>query len=188
MTEKRPLSMPTRILLRVLIAILFLLAFLYVIYDISKDVYPREYQEIVTACSQEFDVPEEYIFSVIYVESRFKATAVSSADARGLMQLKPATYLEICQKLGMEENLSLMYDPATNIRCGTYYLSYLYGMFGNWHTVFAAYNAGLGNVGAWLKDERYTDGRGNLTYIPFAETRKYIDKIYKAIDAYTDYS
>lgn len=163
----------------VVICMVFLIA-----REIEKSAYPRDYQDIVTAASEEFGVPEAYIFSVIYVESHFNARAVSSAGAAGLMQLKPSTFLEVCGKIGVPMDEDLIFEPAHNIRCGTFYLAYLYGIFGNWDTVLAAYNAGLGNVSAWLKDERYTDGRGNLTAIPFPETESYLKKVNRAFAVY----
>ena len=74
-----------------------------------------------------------------------------------------------------------------NIRYGTYYLQYLYRKFDyNWDTVFAAYNGGEGNVSKWLGDEEYSDGEGNLTDIPFPETKAYVTKVNRAIDTYKD--
>ncbi len=161
----------------------FLLLFAFLLTSCSEN-YPREYEDIVQACSLDYGVPAEYIFSVIYVESHFRATAVSPSDARGLMQLLPDTFLDMCRRMGLEENIGNIFLPEYNIRCGTYYLAYLYGLFENWDVVFAAYNAGLGNVAEWLKDERYSDGHGNLTSIPFPETERYLQKIHKAIRGY----
>ena len=41
----------------------------------------------------------------------------------------------------------------------------------------AAYNAGVGNVDSWLEDPSLSDGKGNLTDIPIAETREYVKKV-----------
>jgi soluble lytic murein transglycosylase len=101
------------------------------------------------------------------------------------MQLMPSTFEWLTNDI-LNENLSaaMLKDPGVNIRYGTFLLSRLYGQYGNWKTVFAAYNAGMGNVNKWLEDERYSDGSGNLTFIPFAETRRYVELADKSAGIY----
>ena len=50
--------------------------------------------------------------------------------------------------------------------------------------VLAAYNAGRGNVQKWLKDNRYSSDGETLSYIPFAETDKYVKKVKVNFDVY----
>lgn len=136
--------------------------------------YPQDYSEYVSVCSKEFNVPEKIIYATIKTESDFDPNAVSYAGAVGLMQLMPATFEWLTASM-LRENLpaSSISDPYTNIRYGTYMLSWLYGIYGDWETVFAAYNAGVGNVNSWLEDSRYSFA-GKLTHIPFSETRTYV--------------
>ncbi len=145
---------------------------------------PDEYKQIVLQYAEEYQVPTEIVFAVIEVESGFDERAVSSQGAKGLMQLMPATYRDICSRIGITPDEQAIFDPAVNIQCGTYYLAYLYEMFGNWDTVFAAYNAGLGNVSAWLESKEYADGQGGLAKIPFPETARYVQLVKKAIKVY----
>jgi hypothetical protein len=92
---------------------------------------------------------------VIWVESRFNPAAVSSAGARGLMQLMPATGEAMFHELGhpMDSN---PFDPSLNIQAGVHLLSRLAKRFDNHEpSVLAAYNAGSGNVkksgpGPWM--------------------------------------
>ena len=86
--------------------------------------------------------------------------------------------------LGETANPLNIYDPETNIKYGTYYLSYLYRRFENWENTFAAYNAGPGNVYKWLDDPEYSDSEGNLTHIPFSETREYVKRVAKYRNKY----
>ncbi len=148
--------------------------------------YPMKYSEYVNESSERFGVPKRIIYAVIHTESGFEASAESSAGAIGLMQIAEATFEEISGKLGDSYEKGMMYDPETNIRYGTYYLSYLYKYFGDWDTVFAAYNAGMGTVSGWLESSEYTNEEGKLVNIPYEETRNYVNKINEASEKYTD--
>lgn len=154
--------------------------------EIEKGIYPLKYEEYVYKYSDEFDVPESIIFAVIKTESDFRRDAVSSADAKGLMQLTEATFNDCQRWLGEEKTPEEIFDIETNIKYGTYYLSRLYNnAYGDWDTVFAAYNAGPGNVSEWLCDpEISTDGK--LVNIPFTETDNYVRKVNKAREKYIE--
>lgn len=153
---------------------------------VERKMHPDDYREIVEKYAAEYNVPAYVIFAVIDTESDFEAGATSSAGAQGLMQMMPSTFEWLTSSDHLDENLSSseLYDPEVSIRYGAYYLRYLFDKFYNWDTVFAAYNGGEGNVAKWLKDRRYSDGKGNLTDIPFKETRNYVKKVNKAIDYY----
>ncbi len=153
---------------------------------IEESTHPLPYRETVMAYSLEYEVPEPLIYAVIKTESGFDPLAESSVGARGLMQMMEPTFLEMTGEKYLKEYLSFsdLYTPEVSIRYGVYYLRYLYDMFGNWHSTLAAYNGGLGNVRKWLKDPEYSDGQGNLTYIPFDETRSYVEKVEKAMEVY----
>lgn len=150
--------------------------------NFSKRAYPKMYSEYVERYSSEYSVPEEIIYSVILVESGFDKNATSHAGAQGLMQITPETYDWLLYLRGEEKSESL-YEVETNIDFGTYFLSHLYKKFGNWETVFAAYNAGMNRVSEWLENPEYSDGE-NLTRIPFRETENYVKKVINAIIKY----
>ena len=153
---------------------------------IEKSQHPKNYEEIVSRYSEEYNVPKDLIFAVIKVESDFDPEAKSSQGALGLMQMMPETFEEItndflCENLPFEA----LTDPEVSIRYGTYYLAYLYRYFDyNWNNAIAAYNGGMGNVLKWLENSEYSDGEGNLTHIPFPETRSYVSKVEKARSLY----
>lgn len=158
--------------------------FLWNLFD--EKTHPITYDELVEHYSEEYDVPKNLIFSVIKVESGFDPTARSSAGAVGLMQMMPSTFEWLTSEEHLDENLSALCltDPEVSIRYGTYYLRYLYLKFENWDTALAAYNGGEGNVTNWLNDPEYSDENGNLTYIPFEETRNYVKKVNDAMEKY----
>lgn len=149
--------------------------------------HPIKYEEIVAKYADEYGIPETLIFAIIKVESDFDATATSSAGAIGLMQMMPSTFEWLTGEEHLREYLpsSSLLLPEVSIRYGVYYLSYLYQKFDcNQKTALAAYNGGEGNVAKWLKDPDYSDGNGNLTYIPFEETRSYVSKVLDAEQTY----
>ena len=145
--------------------------------------YPLEYRDVILACSNEYDVPVSLICAVIRKESRFRPDSVSHAGAYGLMQLTNPTFRQLSSELKMSSCEDIM-SPYSNVRCGTYYLRYLYLRYGNWETALAAYNAGLGNVDRWLTDARYSADGKTLHTIPYSETELYVRDVTKIKELY----
>ncbi len=153
---------------------------------IDRKTHPLKYMEFVEKYSAEYSVPKSVILSVIKCESDFKSNAVSSAGAVGLMQMMPDTFTWLSyDKLGENHDAGMLYDPETNIKYGTYYLSYLFAEFGHWETVYAAYNCGPNKVKEWQTDTEYADANGILKKIPIKETKGYVSKVKKAEALYT---
>ena len=101
------------------------------------------------------------------------------------MQLMPDTFTWLTNEILFDHLESgMLYDPETNIKYGTYYLSRLYDRYGDWELALAAYNGGPGNVDEWLADPAYSDGEGGLSKIPFRETRRYVKKVTDAREVY----
>jgi len=112
----------------------------------------------VRIAAAKYNLPPALINAVIRAESNFKAKAVSSAGAQGLMQLMPAT----AKELGVKNS----FDIAQNIDGGTKYLRKMLDRFGgNVRTALAAYNAGPGTVIKY-------NGR-----VPYPETRQYVKRV-----------
>jgi len=105
---------------------------------------------IVEEEAEKNSVPEDLVFGVIYVESRFNHRAVSHVGARGLMQLMPGTARYLAGLMGKRRYDS--FDPQFNIEAGTFYLAKLLKNFDGDETLaLASYNAGAGNVRKWMK-------------------------------------
>jgi soluble lytic murein transglycosylase len=179
------------VLIVLIISVLFGFIFDVAMTLVEKYIYqkPDEYVEYVEIYSAEFGVPEDLVWSVIKTESGFDSSAVSSKGAVGLMQLMPSTFEWLTDDILREYlGIGMLYDPETNIKYGTYYLSRLYNRFGDWDTAIAAYNGGEGNVSEWLKDKRYSDDGIKLKTdkIPdsYSETKNYVKKVNKALEKY----
>jgi soluble lytic murein transglycosylase-like protein len=97
------------------------------------------------------------IHSVIQVESNYNPFAVSSAGARGLMQLMPET----ARRLGVTDS----FDPRQNIEAGVKYLKQLKDQYQDDKLALAAYNAGPGSV------QKYK------AVPPYPETRDYVQRV-----------
>ena len=117
-------------------------------------------------------------------ESSFERSAVSSAGARGMMQLMVPTARQAAGRVGVPfEARRLTEDPSYNILLGSHHLSELMNEWGgNAVLVAAAYNAGSGNVRRWVRE--YGDprlpGADVLRWIediPFSETRNYVQRV-----------
>jgi soluble lytic murein transglycosylase-like protein len=94
------------------------------------------------------ELPPELVLAVINVESNFDRWAISSAGARGLMQIMPFWLKEIGDP---EDNL---FDMRTNLRFGCTILAhYLKKERGDLRKALARYNGSIGK--AWYSERVY---------------------------------
>lgn len=130
------------------------------------------------------EVENAAVYAIARQESRFDVDAVSRSGARGLMQLMPGTAKEVAGKLGLAYSTGkLTSDPQYNLLLGSTYLATQMARYeGSLVLAAAAYNAGAGNVNKWL--ETFGDPRKSsvdpvvwIEAIPFAETRKYVQRV-----------
>lgn len=124
---------------------------------------PAEISALVSRLAPDFQLDPELVTAVIAVESGYRADAVSPKNARGLMQLIPAT----AARFGVADP----FDPAQNIRGGMMYLRFLLRLFdGDVTLAFAAYNAG----------EQAVIDHGGVP--PYPETKLYVEKLRRYYD------
>ncbi|WP_150266327.1 lytic transglycosylase domain-containing protein [Paenibacillus tepidiphilus] len=132
---------------------------------------PTDYEALIAAAGAKYGVPVDLIKAVIDTESSFNPNVVSSAGAKGLMQLMDGT----ADGLGVSDP----FDPAQNIDGGVRYLSYQLKRYdGEEKMALAAYNAGPGRVNKLgvSSDEELLE---KLSLLP-KETQAYIAKIERA--------
>ncbi len=131
------------------------------------------------------------VHAIARQESAFHPAAVSSAGARGLLQMLPATAKRTAQKIGMPfETAKLTSDPQFNATLGAAHLGELASNYaGSYILTFVAYNAGPGRVKQWV--ERYGDPRDPrvdpvdwVERIPFTETRNYVMRVMENVQVY----
>lgn len=111
------------------------------------------------------------------VESRFQPRVVSTAGARGVMQVMPGTAQQID---GAAPGRSQINDPAYNLGLGERYLQQLLDQTnGNLFQLAAAYNAGPGALMRWLgtRPGIANDPLLFIESLPYPETRNYIKHV-----------
>ena len=138
----------------------------------------RKYAGKIIECAREFSLEPSLVFAVIKAESGFNENAVSSKGACGLMQLMPETAGFIAEKLEFKGEINL-FSASCNIYLGCGYLKYLLEKFNDERCALCAYNAGEGRVSGWLADENCSADGKTLLCVPFAETKKYVEKVEK---------
>ncbi len=149
--------------------------------------YPLAYRNSIVPYSKEYEIDPYLVASIINVESRYDKLAMSSKEAKGLMQISPQTGQWASEVLEIENYTEEdLFDPDLNIRIGSWYINRLDKEFdGKLDLILAAYNAGSGNVNKWIVDERYSKDGVNLDIIPFKETEDYLIRVKNNYEIYS---
>jgi soluble lytic murein transglycosylase-like protein len=116
---------------------------------------PQRFRSAFTRAAHDTGFQLSMLVAVAQVESRFQPNARSHADARGLLQVLPATAAEL--RLDVDR-------PASNVLAGARYLKQLLDRYRRTDLALAAYNAGPTAV----------DRVGGA---PYSETQTYIANV-----------
>ncbi len=151
--------------------------------ELYELVYPKAWNDIVSAAASIPDIPEALAYGIIRSESVFDPKAVSYAGAIGLSQLMPSTAAETARGLNM--NSYSLIDPQDNVTIGMTYYSYMLDRFGKkpMRAMFA-YNAGPGRMTAWNKESGELPDDILLETLHLAQPRQYAKNIIQASLAY----
>lgn len=130
------------------------------------------YFKVIEPVLQKNDLPLQLKYLAV-IESELRPKAVSRVGAAGPWQLMPTT----ARLLGLK--VTRKYDERTHYYKSTAaaarYLKELYGQFGDWLLVIAAYNAGPGNVCKAIRQSG-TRNFWKLQYYLPAETRMHVKR------------
>ena len=140
--------------------------------------YLAPYRDVMKDYVRQQGLDEAWVYGLIRQESRFIASAKSSAGATGLMQLMPATARWVAKKIGLKDYRWVRAgEVQTNISLGTWYLRHVLDTLDN-HPVLAsaAYNAGPSRARGWRADAPM-EAAVYAETIPFNETRDYVKKV-----------
>lgn len=117
------------------------------------------------------DVPEDVLY-LACVESTLNPRAVSPAKAAGMWQFLADTGRQYGLEVGDEVDERYDYEKATLAACK--YLKAAYKKYGDWPTVMASYNAGMGRISTEL-DKQQVDNSFDLWLND--ETSRYVFRI-----------
>ena len=149
--------------------------------------YPRGYWAMVQRYAQQEALDPLLVTALIREESAFAPRAISSAGAKGLMQLMPQTAEQTVRgRSARGIPTAPLEDPEVNIRVGTMHLADLlrdYG--GNLRLSLAGYNAGAAQVRRWQERYGITDEEEFTEDIPYTETRNYVKRVLGSYQRYT---
>jgi len=136
----------------------------------------RRVEPVMREAARTHGVDPRALWTIAYLETRFRSELISPKGARGMMQFMPATSARF--------GLSTPHDTTAAIHAAARYVRFLTERFNNrFDLVLAGYNAGEGAVDAYLRGValRTADGRvinpncirtGGIP--PYTETRNYV--------------
>jgi soluble lytic murein transglycosylase len=139
--------------------------------------YPRAFWDMFDEAARKHSLDPYLVLALARQESLFNPRATSVSNARGLMQLMPATARKVARETGIGASALDLYDPELNVALGTAYLRNLFAMFhGDEFKAVAAYNGGEHAVEQWTRkfpgaDDEWVE---NITY---RETREYVKRV-----------
>ncbi len=145
--------------------------------------WPRAFAEFLPA-----DVPVEgaLVLAVMREESGYRPAVVSSAGARGLLQIMPETGERLAGSLGLATfDADDLFLPHYNVRLGSSYLHQLLARFGGRPSAaIGSYNAGPEAVQRWLLERPQWDDDAWVESIPYTQTRRYVKRVLRSLHAY----
>jgi soluble lytic murein transglycosylase len=150
-------------------------------------IFPKKFAEIIQTSALKFNIPAEFIFSIIRQESAFDPYARSPVDAFGLMQLLPnvARLYEKNASVHLSHHEDL-YVPEVNIPLGSALIANLLKKYkGQILLTAAAYNANEKAIANWLNVRLKRDPLEFIEDIPYEETRSYMKLILRNYVFYT---
>ncbi len=141
--------------------------------------FPLADKARVLTAARSAGIDAAWTFAIIRAETAWQTDARSDANARGLMQLLPATAQQTARRSGLPyPGAASLYDPTINIPLGAQYLAHMAARYdGSPWLATAAYNAGPGNVTRWLARRPGLDPARFILTIPFTETRQYVTRV-----------
>ena len=147
--------------------------------------YPVIHADAIRTEAAAHGIDPAFVAALIRQESLFNPAATSSAGARGLMQLMPATGSLLARSLAFPTwDPVLLWQPDVSIVMGIAHLGELVARYHQPVRILAAYNAGIHRVTLWDEKTGVDDPELFAERIPFVETRDYVRIIQRNRELY----
>jgi soluble lytic murein transglycosylase len=146
------------------------------LYDLR---FPLHHDATIRREAAKNDLDPAWVAAEIRAESVFDPKARSAANARGLMQVVPATGMEEARRQGIPwHGVETLYEPEANIAIGTVYLRKLLDRYGGKpYFAIAGYNAGPTPLQRWQSQRPGMDPDFWIETISYGETRDYVARV-----------
>lgn len=151
----------------------------------------NRYDPLIFAAAQRYGLPPALVKAVIWQESKFLPYVRGRAGEIGLMQIREEAAFEWAdaEKIHPFQHEQI-YDPGTNIMCGTFYLSKLLKRYQTADNplpyALADYNAGRTHVLRWNKGPARTNSAAFLKQMDYPGTRRYATNVINRSAHYQD--
>ncbi len=133
----------------------------------------EELRPLIVKVAMRHRLDPDLVEAVVEAESGGNPSAVSRAQAYGLMQVRIPTARDMA---GRDVTIDELFDPVTNLDLGCRYLRRMLDRYkGDVRLALMAYNAGPGKVDQWLAEE--PDPARVLRHKAYGETRAYVLKV-----------
>jgi soluble lytic murein transglycosylase len=144
-----------------------------------EGLFPRPFWQELTRDAAANQLDPHIVASLIRQESEFNPSAISTANAMGLMQLLPSVGKGLAKQMKIKHfSPDELLVADTNLRLGTRYFRQMVDHFGGQvEYALAAYNAGSDRVDDWRKNGNFADMEEFVESIPFTQTREYVQAI-----------
>jgi soluble lytic murein transglycosylase len=149
--------------------------------------WPSAFKDLVWASTREpGSVEPALVFAIMREESGYRPQILSTSGARGLLQIMVPTGDRLASQVGQADyEPDDLFEPATNIKLGAFYLTELLGRFdGRLSASIASYNAGPSAVEGWLAKPSSTEDDVWVESIPYDQTRSYVKRVLRSYHAY----
>lgn len=146
--------------------------------------YPQPFADQVSRWATERNLPPAWIWGVMRVESNFEPTAVSWANAIGLMQIILPTAQTLVRDTPHTPTRENLMRPAIAVELGTKYLAKLLDRHKVYPLASAGYNAGGGAVGKWRRQFGDVEVDEFVERIPYREAHLYAKSVTQTMARY----
>ncbi len=146
---------------------------------VLRVLYPPAYGTIVHRAAAHAALPAALVFALMKQESGFNPLAVSSAGARGLMQMMPVTAALQAKHLDWSRfDADTLFQPEANITLGVAYLAGVVQRYGgNLYFALAHYNAGAAALSDWMPRLAGRPAENMVEDLDYTETREYVKRV-----------